>query len=265
MHAMAGGVLSVLQGGKFGHGVASAGLSKGFDANFNMESGDAGAFFAETVIVAVVGGTISEITGGKFANGAATAAFQYLFNEMGQRKREEENQWAQFRVKMQNLIDSPPSLPQGVVDFAAGFGDTVSFGLSAHIRNLYEIDGGINYGSSEYSTGIVSGMVGSLGTVVAGGTAINIGIRTFGGANQLYHFASAANAASIYQSGVIYGSSSGLRGLYGAGVYASAFTSARYATIQGAVSTQAMITINSRTLATSFPGTFRFPGNVVLK
>lgn len=89
-HAMAGGVLSVIQGGKFGHGFAAAGLSKALDANFNPESDAAGAFFAETAVVTIVGGTISEMTGEKFANGAITAAFQHLFNKMEQRKAYEE-------------------------------------------------------------------------------------------------------------------------------------------------------------------------------
>ena len=89
-HALAGGILSAVQGGKFGNGFISAGLAKGFDSNFDMDSSTAGGFFGETIVNAVVGGTISQLTGGKFANGATTAAFQHLFNEMGQRKQREQ-------------------------------------------------------------------------------------------------------------------------------------------------------------------------------
>ncbi len=71
----------MLQGGKFRHGFAAAGVTKGFDANFNMEGTGTGAFVGETVIVAM-DGTVSELTGGKFANGAFTATFQHLFNEL---------------------------------------------------------------------------------------------------------------------------------------------------------------------------------------
>ncbi len=85
-HAMAGGILSVVQGGKFGSAFFSAGLTKGFDSQFNISGDGAAEFFGETVVNAVVGGTISELTGGKFANGAFTAAFQHLFNEMGERR-----------------------------------------------------------------------------------------------------------------------------------------------------------------------------------
>ncbi|MFC4700695.1 RHS repeat domain-containing protein, partial [Glaciecola siphonariae] len=68
-HALVGGVMSDLQGGKFGHGFISAGVSA-----------LAGGAFGKTPVgrvigSAVVGGTISKITGGKFANGAFTAAF----------------------------------------------------------------------------------------------------------------------------------------------------------------------------------------------
>ena len=82
-HAIVGGVLSVLQGGKFGSGFIAAGITKGFT---NVELGaagdlsSAGEYLAGTVVAAVIGGTASALTGGKFANGANTAAFQFLFN-----------------------------------------------------------------------------------------------------------------------------------------------------------------------------------------
>ncbi len=80
-HAMAGGVLAELQGGKFGNGFFSAGLTKA--ANISGIMGDDAGNFADTVrtiTAAIVGGTISEITGGKFANGAITAAMAQMFN-----------------------------------------------------------------------------------------------------------------------------------------------------------------------------------------
>ena len=45
-----------------------------------------------------------------------------------------------------------PSPPQGLVDFAAGFGDNITFGISKSIRNLYNI-GNINNCSSYYLIG----------------------------------------------------------------------------------------------------------------
>jgi len=71
--AVFGGVMAELQGGKFGNGFASAGLSSYFGG---MGYGD--DFGPQGMIVStIVGGTVSEITGGKFANGAQSAAMNY--------------------------------------------------------------------------------------------------------------------------------------------------------------------------------------------
>ena len=72
--AVTGGVLTELQGGKFGHGFLAAG--SGFAVG---HVGAAQGWRPETRFVASVvsAGTVSEITGGKFANGAMTVAFAY--------------------------------------------------------------------------------------------------------------------------------------------------------------------------------------------
>ena len=82
-HGFAGGVLAELQGGKFGHGFISAGVSKaltpvieGWDSGYYGGGKDLG----QAAAAAVVGGTTSVITGGKFANGAITAAYANLYN-----------------------------------------------------------------------------------------------------------------------------------------------------------------------------------------
>lgn len=65
-HGIAGGIFSVVQGGKFGHGFASSFISKGVGkAVTNMKN-----VYAESLVMGFVGGTISKATGGKFANGA---------------------------------------------------------------------------------------------------------------------------------------------------------------------------------------------------
>jgi len=73
-HAAAGGVLEVLNGGKFGHGFVSAGLSAAINPQI-----DTGSRFTDGIAASIVGGTISKATGGKFGNGAITAAFSYAF------------------------------------------------------------------------------------------------------------------------------------------------------------------------------------------
>ena len=96
-HALAGGVISVLQGGKFGHGFISAGLTKGLDVAGLTDFGGEGAGWvaARTAVAATAGGTISAATGGKFANGARTAAFGHLYNQERARARSnaQKGQW----------------------------------------------------------------------------------------------------------------------------------------------------------------------------
>jgi hypothetical protein len=75
-HAISGGVLSVLRGGKFGHGFVAAGLQAAIDPQL-PSNGVVGGIAAS-----IVGGSISQLTGGKFANGAISGAFQFSFNEM---------------------------------------------------------------------------------------------------------------------------------------------------------------------------------------
>jgi RHS repeat-associated protein len=76
-----GGMTSVLQGGKFGHGFASAGLPTVI-GSFEFIDIPADNLGAQVVVDAIIGGTISELTGGKFANGAVTAAFSTLLPEL---------------------------------------------------------------------------------------------------------------------------------------------------------------------------------------
>jgi RHS repeat-associated protein len=75
-HAMVGGIMAELQGGKFGSGFASAGIS----AALSPSVGKISNYGGRIVVSAVIGGTASVITGGKFANGAMTAAFAHILN-----------------------------------------------------------------------------------------------------------------------------------------------------------------------------------------
>ncbi|MCV2883191.1 FG-GAP-like repeat-containing protein [Aestuariibacter sp. AA17] len=66
---LAGGIITDLEGGKFGHGFLSAGIGAAMGGRFGKNP------YAQVIGSAVVGGTISKLTGGKFANGAISAAF----------------------------------------------------------------------------------------------------------------------------------------------------------------------------------------------
>ncbi len=78
-HAIAGGTLNVLQGGKFGHGFVSAGVVEAVSPTVMKIPNS----YAKVAVSALVGGSVSAGTGGKFGNGAITGAFQMAFNELG--------------------------------------------------------------------------------------------------------------------------------------------------------------------------------------
>jgi hypothetical protein len=154
-----------------------------------------------------------------------------------------------------------PEPPQWLVYFSAGVGDTASFGLSAYIRDQWGI-GSVDFDSDAYGNGRIAGAPLTVGTLAAGGVFVNVGIRAAGGANTLYHFTTASNAASIARSGVL---RPGPNILWGPGPYATAFPSPL---MTGSASTQSVITINGmagRAIATPWPGTFRFGGPVPIR
>ena len=77
-----GGITSTLQGGKFGHGFASAFLS-GLSASIPGLGYKPGQFLKNVgrgIVKTTIAGTISEITGGKFKNGAASAAMNFVID-----------------------------------------------------------------------------------------------------------------------------------------------------------------------------------------
>lgn len=83
LSGIAGGTLSVLQGGKFGHGFVSAGI--GSATGGIIKGYSTGQIISRALVSGVIAGTVSEATGGKFANGAVTAAFSSVVNSLAQR------------------------------------------------------------------------------------------------------------------------------------------------------------------------------------
>ena len=82
----ANGVVSELQGGKFGHGFLSAGA--GFWTGLKLGEDIS---FGKFIGTALAGGTISELTGGKFANGAISAGLAYAVAAAGSAKSSSTN------------------------------------------------------------------------------------------------------------------------------------------------------------------------------
>ncbi|QDQ28329.1 hypothetical protein FNU76_19330 [Chitinimonas arctica] len=56
-------------------------------------------------------------------------------------------------------IEDIPTIPQPVVDFSAGFGDTLSFGLTDMARDQLGTNGSVDKCSASYTGGEVSGVL----------------------------------------------------------------------------------------------------------
>ena len=110
-----GGVMGVLQGGRFGHGFLSAAATQVAAGRI-----DALEYERQRVIAAAaLGGTVSAATGGKFANGAATAAFGRATSELQQRRRNSQRPAFKGQVSVNTDISVPgmavaPSSPNAV-------------------------------------------------------------------------------------------------------------------------------------------------------
>lgn len=259
--AAAGGFMEQLNGGSFGHGFVRAGVAATLSPHI-----DTGSAFTDGILHAVVGGTASELSGGKFVNGAASVALARTVGcvtgraTTAARRQALEERMAAFAYgeKEYWIAWEPPALPQWLVDAAAGLGDGVSLGLTSNARDCLGIDGGVDTSSITYNSTYVAGIPIGL---AAGGAGFNMALRP----SMLYHFTSARSAAAIYESGMIMESAAGIRGIYGTGVYATAFNSAGWATLSGAASTEAVVAFSTqglRVVPTFWPGTFRVLGGV---
>ncbi|ALZ75267.1 RHS repeat-associated core domain-containing protein [Rheinheimera sp. F8] len=149
-HAVTGGIVSSIGGGKFGHGFFSAGVTKGLGTPISAHF-DQGVI-SGTITQMVIGGTASVIAGGKFANGARTAAYQYLFNQMSkvnykQILKDVKRTWREYWLDEMasnthgcNVIAGmdciPLALNTGITLTGAGALVTGSFRLSAYSFSL---------------------------------------------------------------------------------------------------------------------------------
>ena len=82
-HGALSGVMSVLNGGKFGHGFASGFVSKYAGEEIDLKKRIPNSKSTRIFTAGIIGGTVSAATGGKFANGAIQSAIQCAFNSEG--------------------------------------------------------------------------------------------------------------------------------------------------------------------------------------
>ncbi len=130
-HAVLGGIIADLQGGKFGHGFVSAGFTKSVmgGAGFNYNNKSFGAVTGRTLTAALVGGTTSKLSGGKFSNGAVTAAIAHLFNaESGGDEKQSFASYfgervlsGQVRDDLKNVLGAYFKIASGEITFAGGW------------------------------------------------------------------------------------------------------------------------------------------------
>lgn len=163
-HATAGGVMSVMQGGKFGHGFASAGITQAFAPGIDgIDRANTGYSAARVIAAAMVGGTASVASGGKFANGAITGAFSRAFNDESHRRNLDRRTKLSLRrdlleqiahrefERLNRFLDGAFAIANDVFDLHVSFGaqasisgkvGVASMGASANLFALdYEVTG----------------------------------------------------------------------------------------------------------------------------
>ncbi len=107
-HGVAGGVMSSLEGGKFGSGFIGAGVSEAFSgATAHMDARTLGVSADRAVTAAIIGGTASAISGGKFSDGAISGAFGQIYSDAAN--------GAAMNQRMQTIVDNSPQVSDIIV------------------------------------------------------------------------------------------------------------------------------------------------------
>ena len=134
--------MSELQGGKFGHGFASAAVTQLMSPVISQVNDTDTDFNAGRVAVAaLVGGTTSAITGGKFANGALTAAFSRAYND----ESHHDKMLAKADDVVRRIDSEVASNNERVLDISGADLALVMY------YDLNELKGNVQYLSGDYS------------------------------------------------------------------------------------------------------------------
>lgn len=198
-HGVAGGVMTSLQGGKFGNGFLSAGFSEALAPKIDKldPQNPVGKTVSAARIVAsgIVGGTASVLGGGKFANGAVTGAFSRAFNE-------ESTAAKRRRIHEQALdIVNRPAGDDGVVTISHGEFDLV---VGDEMLNVMDASEKFGYGTySIYDDFVINGdsnFYGPNNYAGHGGTFYRITDFPYAGNNPIY----AGGVINYFKEGLMF-------------------------------------------------------------
>ncbi|MEX0941679.1 MAG: FG-GAP-like repeat-containing protein [Pseudomonadales bacterium] len=156
-HGVAGGTISVLQGGKFGHGFISAGLTKAINVNNYSQGIEAGQRIGRVISAAILGGTISKVSGGKFANGAMTAALAQAVNGEAEQTNNAQKENEKARALGIKRIEKLRGVVSKAMEGKRGALRSITkyFGADA-ASNLADLDANLSSISVELSTATIT-------------------------------------------------------------------------------------------------------------
>ena len=176
-HAVVGGIMAEVQGGKFGNGFVSAAASSYAPGGNGSGQGNFPAFAQGVIISALVGGTSSVLSGGKFANGAKSGAIVYALNSATDKGKEVVRKGTLQKVKQ----------------FAGWFWDDLKSGvvrdrIMLAVNAELSIAAGLAEGALTYATGGAAGAF--IGMHGAGNLAGGIGdyLDIFDGGSRDWNF-----------------------------------------------------------------------------
>jgi RHS repeat-associated protein len=180
-HAITGGTLTHLQGGKFGHGFVAAGFTEALSPAVGQlgEGRNFGTVLKKTAASAAIGGTASKLSGGSFANGATTGAFQQLFNQVAHSSSTDTSEVE---------TSEDPSVAASAFEeevLAAGSDYKYEFDREAGMMIEYAADGtveqiqfGVYAGTAEHSNVVASETLVRQGPVPAGIYELSVDTNT---------------------------------------------------------------------------------------
>jgi len=217
-NGVAGGLMSVAQGGKFGRGFLTAGLTKFAGGIGGGKFGFAGkgfaSMFSRVGIAGAIGGVAARISGGRFWSGFQTGAFQRLFND----ESHGDGYFARTMNSAKEFIGKAVSYIQNNVGVTASGKAIIGIGAGASVR----VTSSSTKFSGSYETGlgISAGVVADV-LVLGNGATEGVGFKASlilgagpGGSLTVTFDPSSGNYNAIFGLGLVGGASFSVRPNY---------------------------------------------------